>query len=507
MAIIYSYPIATPQDTDLLIISRTPTDPDEISNYSVDMSSVADYVIDKAFNGTDRYIPRFDGVSSLVNSVIYEDSNGNIGIGKTSPSKTLDVNGNARFTVALEVDGTTFLGGPITCEDTINMTANGRIINLEDPQDNQDAATKFYVDSQNTGQVTGAGTTNTLPVWTDGPNRFLNNSSISQILDAGNNVKQIDIVTTSGQSAKYSFNGAATKFSMYNTVGSDLFLLTGDNTGFYQNNFNVRGTLAVGRSSQAFDATLDVGNSTDTRPAAWFRNGVVISNNPAGVQVDNTSMVIGAGNNDNVSGSDHCLIVGSGNQITSNSDQSVAFGQLNTITGSIDSLAVGNSNSINSAQRVYALGYQNTIDSGSSFVAGGQNTISEGETNIVVGFGNNSTSGNNFVIGNNLNSSGQKMILGFRNNVSEYPATDPQNGLSEVKFAVATGATTNLNSNALLITAGGKSGGAPAVPQIPRVILPTVVNFNFADDTAAAAGGIPVGGLYHNAGVVRIRLT
>ena len=99
------------------------------------------------------------------------------------------------------------------------------------------------------------------------------------------------------------------------------------------------------------------------------------------------------------------------------------------------------------------------------------------------------------------------MILGFRNNVSEYPATDTQNGLSEVKFAVATGATTNLNSNALLITAGGKSGGAPAVPQIPRVILPTVVNFNFADDTAAAAGGIPVGGLYHNAGVVRIRLT
>jgi len=81
MAIIYSYPIATPQGTDLLIISRTPTVTGEISNYSVDMSSVADYVIDKAFNGTDRYIPRFDGTSSLVNSVIYQDTDGHVGVG------------------------------------------------------------------------------------------------------------------------------------------------------------------------------------------------------------------------------------------------------------------------------------------------------------------------------------------------------------------------------------------------------------------------------------------
>ena len=294
---------------------------------------------------------------------------------------------------------------------------------------------------------------------------------------------------------------------MYNTVGSDLFLLTGDNTGFYKNNFNVRGTLAVGRSSQAFDATLDVGNSTDTRPAAWFRNGVVISNNPAGVQVDNTSMVIGAGNNDNVSGSDHCLIVGSGNQITSNSNQSVAFGQGNTITSSIDSLAVGNSNNISSAQRVYALGYQNTISSASSFVAGGQNTVNGFDNNVVIGFRNQASGQSGYVIGNDLNSSGQEVVLGSNNNVSEYPAEDISNGLSEVRFVVATGAASNVNSNALLITAGGKSGGAPSVPQIPRVILPTVVNFNFADDTAAAAGGIPVGGLYHNAGVVRIRLT
>ena len=30
---------------------------------------------------------------------------------------------------------------------------------------------------------------------------------------------------------------------------------------------------------------------------------------------------------------------------------------------------------------------------------------------------------------------------------------------------------------------------------------------NYADDTAAAAGGVPIGGVYHNAGALRLRLT
>ena len=77
MAIIYSYPIATPKDTDLLIISRTPTDPDEISNYSVNMSSVADYVIDRFINpnATDFQIPVFNQVGNrITGSIMSQDS-------------------------------------------------------------------------------------------------------------------------------------------------------------------------------------------------------------------------------------------------------------------------------------------------------------------------------------------------------------------------------------------------------------------------------------------------
>jgi hypothetical protein len=40
-----------------------------------------------------------------------------------------------------------------------------------------------------------------------------------------------------------------------------------------------------------------------------------------------------------------------------------------------------------------------------------------------------------------------------------------------------------------------------------NITAPTVRTANYASDTAAAAGGIPVGGLYNTSGVLKIRLT
>jgi hypothetical protein len=41
-----------------------------------------------------------------------------------------------------------------------------------------------------------------------------------------------------------------------------------------------------------------------------------------------------------------------------------------------------------------------------------------------------------------------------------------------------------------------------------NVVLPGVIPLSFASDTQAAAGGVPIGGLYHkNGGQIHIRLT
>ena len=445
-----------------------------------------------------------------------------LSVGKdVSVLEDLSVQGKTT-TGTLQVNSAAFVGGVLTMEDSINMTENGRVINLEDPVDPQDAATKAYVDASG---VNGAGTTNTLPVWTDGPNSILNDSSITQILDAGNNVKEVNILTTSGQASDFKINGAGSKVSLISgTTGNDIFVLSGDNTGFYTSNFQMRGNLAVGRSSQAQGANLDVGASANTIPAAWFRNGVVISNSPAGVQVDNTSMVIGAGNNDIISGSDHSLAVGNGNQIQTNSDNTAAIGTGNVLNGAKNSLVVGLSNSISLSSPGHSIvqGQNNTLtNSFSSFVAGGNNTVNVGQNAFVLGYSHELTGADSFIvlgennvsqgstndnnvymIGGNLHGKDGTMVLGFRNDETSYPAVDYSKGLGNTKFVIGVGAVDN--TNAMIITEGGVTRGGAGVAQVPRIVLPPIVDFDYASDADATAGGIPTGGLYRTGNDLKI---
>ena len=378
----------------------------------------------------------------------------------------------------------------------------------------------------------GTGTTNTLPIWSDGPNSVLSDSGISELKDINGNITNTIIATNQAANPLNVDFGTGGTISFKKGTTEFIKLATSSASGFYNSSFRYGDKLTVDRDFNGQTASLDVGDSSNTHAAAWFRNGVVISPNPLSVQVDNTSMVIGGGNNDVVTGSDNCLAVGNNNQILSDSDNSLAVGQGNVIRNNSDNcFAIGQENIIDgtgalSSVKSQVLGYQNSLTgSFSSFIAGGQNTVTTNQNAVALGFshtlggddsmfafGENNTGpsgvndNNSFMIGGNLTGTDGNMALGFRNNTSSYPATDYSNGLGNTKFALAVGSTTTTNSNALLITEGGVSRGG-GVAQVPRVVLPTIVGFNFADDTAAAAAGIPVGGLYHNAGVLRIRLT
>ena len=422
------------------------------------------------------------------------------------------------------------------------------------------------------GSVSGTGTTGAIPVWTDGPSGVLGDSSITDefgevifsndtrfdnavnfdggLVSSFQNLEMVDGATISfvnpaGPTTDAELSSVPGSNKLNITVGTNTYNFGAGsfgssefdfksatfNGGFYKaGNFRFEQKLAVGRANDPTGATLDVGNSTDTSPAAWFRNGVVISNNPSGVNVDNTSVVIGAGNNDIVSGSDNCLAVGNNNQILSNSDHAVAFGLGNTISnGAAASFAVGQGNTIDgtgipggTTVRSQVLGLNNSLTgSFASFIAGGNNTVTTEQNAMVLGFGNTTNGVDNvfaigesntladatangvFMIGNGITGQDGNMVLGFRNDTASYPATNYALGLGNTKLVLSVG-TVN-DSNAIIITEGGVTRGG-GTAQEPRIVMPSIVNFNFTSDVDAANNGIPVGVIYHNAGEVRIRI-
>ena len=143
MAIIYSYPIATPQGSDLLIISRIPTDPDETSNFSVTTDTLATFVtarVNLNFLGdTGTGIVNLDTQNLTISGTTNE-------IETLATAQTLQIGlpDNVTITNNLTVGG----AGNFTGQVTIPLTPNA----------DTDAASKGYVDTAVTGLLDFKGT-------------------------------------------------------------------------------------------------------------------------------------------------------------------------------------------------------------------------------------------------------------------------------------------------------------------------------------------------------------
>ena len=284
--------------------------------------------------------------------------------------------------------------------------------------------------------------------------------------------------------------------------GHDMIIRNGDNADAA---LRVQGSQAISNSGGLY-----IGDGFSSNKFNGSRGGLQVGNNGQ-IKDSNFSGFIGTQN------------------VIDESNNSFATGFDNTITDANASVAIGFQNDINGAAvtedntRSIAVGFANRVRGYSSVALGGNNDVFTGQNGFCFGFNNNLTTGgdNNFAIGESntqldSNANGIYMIgnghqcedgemsLGYRNDRSVYPTTDFSKGLGETKVVIGCGSVNR--ETAMIITEGGVTRGG-GVAQKPRIIFPSVTDYNYSSDTAAAAGGIPVGGLYHNSGDLKIRLT
>jgi len=360
MAIIYSYPkVTSPLATDVLVLTDTTLTAGKRKNKtkSLAMSDLAAYVVSSTSGitggGTFNTIPLWtpDGLK-LGDSIITQAASGQ-GVtvtGGLDVTEDLNVTGSTELFSTLEVQGaSTFSnvsfqgvvfdggGNPGTQGQVLSSTGSG--------------GDTEWIDVSGGG----TGTTNTLPIWTDGPGGVLGDSQIIQTKVDGGTVFDLNAVTTTTYTPSINTklldlnSGDIPKFSITQAGGGGVVLPAGGGVVNPGPSFNMGGgAFSNGENS------LSLGSATTA-----FGNGSLAAN---------------------------FLTLASGGG-------SSAFGLLTEASG-LASVSFGNKTMASGSYSV-ASG-QDSIASGQSAVAIGEKGDAQGPNTLVQGFGGFAT-GNNAV--------------------------------------------------------------------------------------------------------------
>ena len=195
----------------------------------------------------------------------------------------------------------------------------------------------------------------------------------------------------------------------------------------------------------------------------------------------------------------------------------IAVGTGCVASGNI-SLAVGKQSTVSGANGI-SIGIESQCSNPNGLAIGylAQANAASGDGSVVIGWNVKTVRDAGIAIGRNLNQligssdhyrpinigSGGNVrggdVIGIGTNV------DIQGTGTNDKIAIGNAATVTDVSGAVALGAGVTASTANTVT-IKKLQMLDYATLDFADDTAAAAGGIPLGGVYHTSGALKIRI-
>jgi len=465
---------------------------DDVGN---ELDSARIFTLDSTINpsGQDLYIQNANDVGALTTN-IFVDAFGFVGIGKTNPGANLDIANDLMVGTNVQFGGATDFrffqsSGSIglgTSSPNFKMDIAGGDLRME-----ENYGIRFGGTGSN-GQNYNIRTTGD-PFGGSYPGAF--------VISRGGEATQIDFTLKyplAAPQGQVQFN----QYGSGNFTGTAAYNLEVDASG------NIIETATGGGGGATFTAAnseatphIVLGASAQAGAPAGGADGVYICAGSFGSATSNDEQInIGRGNATN--GTQN-IAIGKGNNATTSSAYGMQVGIDNTASGSrtwifggnnnmgtSDTCTIGRNNvssftgGVSSAGLMnISIGEQNELDCDKAAVLGFANDIT-GSFGWTIGAGNETV-----VVGNRLNgtllgparsaTTGPRVIV----STGEFIGAGPENKQNSVEYYTPTASTSGVYHPALYNSA------------------------SYADDVAAAAGGVGLGELYRNGSVVQIRMT
>lgn len=200
-------------------------------------------------------------------------------------------------------------------------------------------------------------------------------------------------------------------------------------------------------------------------------------------------MLGGAGNT--ISGGDYSVMLGGGDQTCTSSFGAVVAGYGNA--GNSYCGIVGGYGNVNGGEVNLTHGSQNTTQGKNGSIIAAQGSQLQGDTStnqycfIGAGYTN--------IIATSLRTS---ILSGEYNTITSSPNSSIIGG---------TGNTLSGKTSVVMVGCSGRTASISYATFVENLVVFNYASLNYADDTAAAAGGVVLGQIYHNSGALRIRIT